>query len=96
MKAGNQELMILEYEELAGKIIACAIEVHKRLGPGFLESVYESVLILELKIRGFLVKQQYDFVIKYKDTQIGKHYIGLLINDKIVLELKAVKKIITQ
>ena len=51
--------MALEHEELTEKIIAAAIEVHHRLGPGFLESIYENALVIELQKRNFKVKKQY-------------------------------------
>lgn len=59
--------MDLELEELTGRIIACAIEGHKRLGPGFLESIYQSALPVELKKQGLKVEQQKEIRIFYDD-----------------------------
>jgi GxxExxY protein len=85
--------LALEYEELAWRIIACAVEVHRKLGPGFPESVYENALVIELNNNGLDVKKQYEINIDYKGKKTGKHRVDLLINDKIVVELKAVKSI---
>ena len=83
----------MKYEEITQGIIAAAINVHSRLGPGFLESIYENALVIELHTRGFGVKQQYDIAIYYNNIEIGKHRIDLLVNDVIVVELKAIKAI---
>ena len=85
--------MPLEFEELTEKIIAAAIEVHRRLGPGFLESIYENALVIELEKRNFEVKQQYEVIINYDNIEIGRHRIDLFVNNTIVLELKAIKNI---
>ncbi len=83
----------MKYEEITQGIIAAAIKVHSRLGPGFLESIYENALVIELYKRGFGVRQQYDIAIYYNNVEIGKHRIDLLVNDVIVVELKAIKAI---
>jgi len=85
--------MILEHEELTGNIIAAAIEVHRRLGPGFIESVYENALVIELKKRGLRVDQQKEIVITYDGFEIGKHRLDLLVENTIVVELKAVRNL---
>ena len=89
MKAGKE----LEYEELTDKIIGCAIEVHKKLGPGFLESIYENALIIELQKRNLKVERQRDVVIEYDGVEVGRHRLDLIVDDTIVVELKAVKNI---
>jgi GxxExxY protein len=83
----------LEHEELTNKIIGCAIEVHKRLGPGFLESVYENAFIIELQKQNLKVERQREVVIKYDEIEVGRHRLDLIVNDTIVVELKAVKNI---
>jgi GxxExxY protein len=83
----------LEYEDLTDKILGCAIEVHKRLGPGFLESIYENALIIELQRRNLRVEQQREVVIRYDGVEVGVHRLDLIIDDAIVVELKAVKNI---
>ena len=79
----------------AYQIVACAIEVHKELGPGLLESIYEKCFVQELKIKGFDVKQQQKIPILYKGTNLECELrLDLLINDCIVVELKAVEQMI--
>ena len=81
----------MEYEELTSKIIAAAIEVHRDLGPGFLEAVYEKALIVELRRRGIKIEAQREIVILYKGVEVGTHRLDLLVEDLIVIDLKAVK-----
>jgi GxxExxY protein len=83
--------MPLEFADLTEKIIGAAIEVHRRLGPGFLESVYENALVVELRKRGLKVEQQKEVIIRYEGTDVGKHRLDLLIEDEIVVDLKTVK-----
>jgi GxxExxY protein len=80
----------LVHEELTGQIIACAIEVHKALGPGFLESIYEAALVVELKRAGLRVEQQKTLPIYYREVLVGEHRLDLLVDDLIVVELKAI------
>ena len=87
---------MLEYEELTGKIIGAAIEVHTKLGPGFLESVYENALAIELRKRGMNFTKQEEVDIFYDDEEVGKHRLDLFIEGTIVLELKAIKNIINE
>jgi GxxExxY protein len=83
----------LEHESLTEKIIGCAITVHKKLGPGFLESIYENAFIIELQKQNLQVERQREVVIKYDDFEVGRHRLDLIVNDTIVVELKAVKNI---
>ena len=83
--------MPLEHGELTEKIIGAAIEVHRRLGPGFIESIYENALVIELRERGLTVEQQREVAVKYGGIEVGKHRLDLLVGDTIVVELKAVK-----
>ena len=89
MKAGE----ILEHNELTEKIIGCAIAVHKKLGPGFLESIYENAFILELKRQNLQVERQQEVIVKYDGIEVGRHRLDLIVDDTIVVELKAVKNI---
>jgi GxxExxY protein len=85
----------MDYNKLTQKIIAAAIEVHKELGPGLLESVYEYCMVEELINMGLNVKSQVKLPIIYKGKTLNKEfYIDLLIEDKIVIELKAVEIIL--
>ena len=83
----------LEHGTLTEKIIKCAIEVHKRLGPGFLESIYENALVIELQRENLQIEQQREVVIKYDGVEVGRHRLDLIVADTIVVELKAVKNI---
>ena len=78
-------------QDLTGAIIAAAIEVHERLGPGFLESIYEHALALELSARGHKVARQVLFDVVYRGQVVGQHRLDLLVDERIVLELKAVQ-----
>jgi GxxExxY protein len=89
MKPGSE----LEHEELTNKIIGCAIEVHKKLGPGFVESIYENALVIELQRKGLPFEKQKEVVVQYDGAEVGKHRIDLLIADTIVVELKATRNI---
>lgn len=81
--------------ELSYKIVGCAIEVHKQLGPGLLESVYETCFVDELNSNGFYIQRQVPVPIIYKGKDLGTNLIlDLLVNDLIIIELKAVEVII--
>ncbi len=80
---------------LAYQIVGCAIEVHKHLGPGLLESVYESCLVEEMIEQGLPVERQVQVPINYKGKDLGSNLIlDLLVNDLIIVELKAVEQMI--
>jgi GxxExxY protein len=85
----------LEYNSISKKIINAAIEVHKELGAGLLESVYEYCLMDELKRCGLFVERQVQLPIFYKGCRLDKEYIiDILVENKIVLELKSVEIIL--
>ena len=75
------------------QIIAAVIEVHKILGAGFLESVYQKALVMELKLRGFDVKELTELSVRYKGDIVGTFIADIVVNDQVILELKAVDKI---
>lgn len=84
-----------EVVQLGYDIIGCAITVHKSLGPGLLESVYEKCLRIELEKNGFFVKQQVNVPISYEGVDIDVELrIDLLVNDLVVLELKSIENIL--
>lgn len=84
-----------KYSELTEKIIGCAIEVHRVLGPGLLESSYETCMEFELRNRELLVKRQVPVPIVYKEIQLECGYrIDLLVNDLVVIEIKSVETIL--
>ena len=81
--------------EISYKIIGCAIEVHKHLGPGLLESVYEACFIDEMRIAGLSIKSQLYVPIHYKGKDLGGSLkLDLLVNDLIIVEEKAVELMI--
>jgi GxxExxY protein len=81
------------HKEITEKIIACAYKVHNTLGAGFLEKVYENALKIELEQNGFEVFQQYPINVFYKRQLVGEYYADLLINQLIIVELKAVENL---
>ncbi len=85
--------MSLEYEDLTGRIIAAAIEVHKRLGPGFLEAIYEKSLLIELRKRGIQADQQIFIDVNYDGLKVGEHRLDMMVENTIVVELKAIKNL---
>ncbi len=82
-----------EVERLAYAVIGAAIEVHRVLGPGFLESVYHQALKLEFQMRGVPHKSKHPVAINYKGHQVGEGELDFLVGDVLVVELKAVEKL---
>ena len=78
-------------KELTEKIIAAAMEVHRILGPGFMESVYEEALCVELRRRGIAYERQKSIVISFREEIVGDHRLDLLVEARVIVELKAVK-----
>ncbi len=81
------------YDKLSSQVIAAAIEVHKRLGPGFLENIYDQALRFELEDRGIPYESQKRIKILYGDREAGEHVLDLLVADRLVVELKAIKQL---
>jgi len=79
-----------ELDRLARDVIGAAIEVHRILGPGFLESVYEVAMCVELGLRGIPFVRQYLSSVDYKGHAVGEHRLDLLVGDVLVVELKAI------
>ena len=80
--------------EISYKIIGAAIELHKNIGPGLLESAYENALAFDLRESGFNVKQQVSMPFIYKDIKQDIGYrIDLLINNKVIIEIKSVENL---
>lgn len=85
----------MKHEELSKEIIGAAIEVHKLLGPGLLESAYEDCMVYELKIRGVNVERQKAVPVIYKSIKLDCGYrLDLMVENKIIIELKSVDAII--
>lgn len=84
-----------QVNQLAYDILGCAIEVHKQLGPGLLESIYEKCLLEELKKQGFGVQSQVSVPIYYKGKLLDQDLkLDVLVNNLIIIELKAVETIL--
>lgn len=80
------------YRDLSYQIMGAIFEVHKELGLGFLESVYKKALLLELTGRGMKVDEEKVFALIYKGKKVGTHRLDLIVEDRIVVELKTVER----
>ncbi len=78
-------------DKLAYDVIGAAIEVHRHLGPGFLESVYEEALAVEFELRGLTFERQLAVSVKYKDRSVGRSRLDLLVQQELIVELKTVE-----
>ena len=77
-------------KELTDQILNAAVEVHKVLGPGYLESIYQKALTSELKQRGLSIEEQKEITVTFKGAEVGKHRLDIVVESKVVLELKVV------
>ena len=85
----------MEFDELSGKVIGCALEVHKYLGPGLLESTYEQCLAHEMKLTGMSFRMQHPLPVEYKGIRLDCGYrIDLFVEENLIVELKSVEKIL--
>jgi GxxExxY protein len=83
----------LEHKGLTEKIIACAYRVYNKMGAGFLESVYEKCLVIELMKIGLFVDVQKSIQVFYEGKLVGDFVADMIVNNTIILELKAVKQL---
>lgn len=82
----------MEENELSYSIIGSAIDIHKTLGPGLLESVYENTLAYELREKGLLVEQQVPMPLVYKDIKFEAGFrLDILVNKKVIVEVKSIE-----
>ena len=79
----------MRYKDVTQRVIGCAFTVHKALGGGFLEKVYENALLLELREAGLRVQQQFPIPVFYRSERVGEYFADLLIEDVVVCEIKA-------
>ncbi len=84
MNANEREYV----EELAHECIGAAFEVSNELGVGYIEKVYENALAHELRLRGYNSKQQEELIVRYKDVVVGEYKPDLLVEEKLIVELK--------
>lgn len=82
------------FKELSYAVVGAAMEVHRILGPGFLEAVYEAALAHELNLRDIPFETQKRLPVHYKGQQVGEYIADLVVDDQVVLEIKAVSKLI--
>ena len=80
-----------QFDELSGHVIEAAIAVHRELGPGFIESIYESAMKTALRHRGMTYEAQKEVTVIFEGEEAGVHRLDLVVEGEIVVELKAVK-----
>src|SRR5204863_5900487 len=83
--------MVLEHQQLTHEILGAAIDVHRRLGPGFLEVIYAKALEVELASRRISFERELSVPVFYRGVEVGRHRIDLLIARTIVVELKVIR-----
>ena len=81
-----------QFELLSSQVLEAAVDVHKTLGPGFLESIYENALVVALEERGITCETQIEIPIFYHGIEVGKHRVDLIVSKEMVVELKAIKE----
>lgn len=86
--------MEYKYSDITEKIIKCSYDVYNSLGSGFLEKVYENALTLKLKKLGLKAEQQYPINVNFENEVVGEFFADILVEDKIIVELKALKELI--
>ena len=90
------DITLMKYQDVTRVIISCYYTVYNSLGPGFLEKVYERALLVELKKRGLSVMSQYPIDVYYEDVNVGKYFADILVEGKVILEIKAATAIIEE
>lgn len=80
-------------KELSFQVMAAVFEVHNVLGPGFLENVYEKALLTELQLRGMRAESQKPVQVLYKGKEVGSYFPDIIVNDELIIELKAIDKL---
>ena len=84
---------MLQEEQISYAIQGCAFEVYRQLGCGFLEKVYEKALLAELKLQGLRAEAQVPVVVRYKKVVVGEYFADIVVEKRIILELKAQQKL---
>src|SRR4030067_182266 len=83
----------MDYQDITHKIIGCAYRVYNQMGFGFLESVYEKCLLIELRKLGLRAEAQRSIVVRYDGEVVGEFVADILVEDVVILELKSVKRL---
>src|SRR5690242_20447400 len=84
----------MEYEALTKEVIGAAYAVYNEIGFGFLESVYESCMLIELTERGLSAQVQQPIIVNYRGQEVGHFDADILVNDIVIVELKSVRQLI--
>ena len=93
-KIHEETTNVMEFDQMSGTIIGCAIDVHKLLGPGLLESAYEECMVYELLAKGLVVERQKPIPVIYKDIRLDYGYrLDLLVENLVIVELKSIDSI---
>lgn len=85
--------MDYEKDKLTKSIIECIINVHKTLGPGFLENIYRKSLCIELIRYGLKVEDEKEISVYYKNVEVGRHRLDILVENLVIVELKTVERL---
>lgn len=94
MKANEQNLTRdFSDEALTAEIIECVIKVHTTLGPGFVESIYQNAMMIELAHRGMPAEAEQEVMVYYEGKPVGKHRLDIVVMEKGILELKAIDQL---
>jgi GxxExxY protein len=93
IEAFEKERQAQKFEELSRRTIGAAIQVHSSLGPGFLESIYEEAMKLELREQNLRFECQKEIKVEYLGVPVGLHRLDLVVENQIIVELKAVKEL---
>lgn len=93
MEVRDAQVTGLKHEEITRSVIGCAFEVINELGAGFLESVYEKALLLALRQKGLSAESQHPIKVTFRGECVGDFYADILVEEKVIVELKAVKAI---
>ena len=84
----------MEHEDITRKVIGCAYRVYNAMGFGFLESVYEKCLLIELKKAGLRVQTQVSIPVKYEGQSVGDFTADMVVEDRVIVELKSLQRLI--
>jgi GxxExxY protein len=90
-KHEEEKSMAHEFEELSGRVLAAALDLHKALGPGFLEGIYQKAMEVALAHRGLACERQKETHVFFEGVDVGLHRLDLLVEAQIIVELKAIK-----
>ena len=90
----DTEAQRIESDKLTERIIGCAMEVHRNLGPGLLEATYEAALCIELELNGIKHQRQVAIPVIYKGRNIGEYRIDLIVENTVVVEIKSVERVV--